>query len=213
MDNPLEPTPDPGHFGQPPPQGYGPPPQRYGPPPQQGFGPPPPGYGQPPPYYGQFPQGPPPRPPRSGKKIAIIAAAAVVVAAAAMTGIVLLVVNASTSKTFEITGTIALSDTSSSSRSSISSYSSSAGFDCQGTGGYSDIGPNTAVAVMDETGTLIAKGSLTGSSGSSSLCVLSFSVPDVPTGKKYYKVEVSHRGELSYTEEEARDGLGLTLGD
>ncbi|MEO3759783.1 hypothetical protein ABGB19_16035 [Mycobacterium sp. B14F4] len=84
---------------------------------------------------------------------------------------------------------------------------------CRGTGGYSDIGPGTAVTVSDEDGTLLAKGALGAGYGEQGWCSWSFRVTDVPGGKKFYKVEASHRGEVNFTESEAREGVQLQLGD
>lgn len=86
-------------------------------------------------------------------------------------------------------------------------------FECAGKGGYNDIGPGTAVTVSDESGTLLAKGTLESSFGENKLCVFPFDVEKVPSGAKFYKVQVSHRGEMSYTEEEARGRVEVSLGD
>ncbi|WP_155949803.1 hypothetical protein [Rhodococcus sp. 114MFTsu3.1] len=65
--------------------------------------------------------------------------------------------------------------------------------------------------MSDESGTLLAKGALATSSGGSSGCWLDFTVSGVSRGKTFYKVEVSHRGELTYTESEAESGLVFSL--
>lgn len=84
---------------------------------------------------------------------------------------------------------------------------------CQGTGGYQDIGQGTAVTVSDESGTLLAKSVLlTGFDGGDGYCTWFFTVSDVPGGKKFYKVEVSHRGAISFTEAEAKSHVSLQLG-
>lgn len=92
-------------------------------------------------------------------------------------------------------------------------YSSLTGFECEGDGGYSDMSPAAAVSVSDESGKLLAKGTLTGSTKLSDSCMFDFTVTDVPRGSTFYEVEISHRGGLSYTEEEAESGLSLSLGD
>ncbi|WP_235029647.1 hypothetical protein [Streptomyces sp. 3213.3] len=44
-------------------------------------------------------------------------------------------------------------------------------------------------------------------------CTFDVSVPDVPKGEKFYKVEVSHRGTLQLTAKEAENGeFAGTLG-
>lgn len=107
--------------------------------------------------------------------------------------------------TFSITGRMELTG-------SVTS-SSAAGFDCVGDRGYSDIGAATAVTVSDEAGTLLAKGNFTGSTRSAGTCTFTFTVDDVPRGKRFYEVEVGHRGGLSYTESEVESGLSLSLGN
>jgi hypothetical protein len=86
-------------------------------------------------------------------------------------------------------------------------------FACAGKGGYNDIGPGTAVTVSDESGTLLAKGTLDSSMGENTWCVFDFDIKDVPSGATFYKVQISHRGEMSYTEEEARGRVEVSLGD
>jgi hypothetical protein len=87
------------------------------------------------------------------------------------------------------------------------------GTGCQGKGGYQDIGPGAAVTVTDESGSLLAKGKLERGSEYPEFCVMGFDVDGVPAGKKFYKVEVSHRGQMSYTEAEARRRVDLQLGE
>jgi hypothetical protein len=86
-------------------------------------------------------------------------------------------------------------------------------FACAGKGGYNDIGPGTAVTVANESGTLLAKGTLDSSIGENTWCVFDFDIKDVPAGSKFYKVQISHRGEMSYTEQEARGRVEISLGD
>lgn len=218
MTTPPGPPPGGGPSGYGPPGGYRPQAQPYPPAgyppagyPPAGFGPA--GGGPIPPYYGMGPPPPPPRRPR--RNIVILIVLAVVFAAIAIAAIVLFATQTRSAKTFELTGSMNLVDDSTSSRSS-SSITTSTGdsdFMCAGKRGYSDIGPGASVEVTDETGTLIAKGRLSDSFGTSSICTLSFTVTGVPAGKKYYQVEVSHRGKVSFTESEAREGIGLSLGD
>ncbi|QXW00776.1 hypothetical protein [Rhodococcus globerulus] len=107
--------------------------------------------------------------------------------------------------TFDIAGTISLT-------SGATTASAPSGYDCVGTKGYDDLSPGAAVKISDEAGKLLAKGTLDSSTGGSSYCVFSFTVSGVPRGSKFYEVEIAHRGGISYTEEEAADGVGLTLG-
>jgi hypothetical protein len=87
------------------------------------------------------------------------------------------------------------------------------GYTCAGQGGYDDIGPGTPVTVADDSGKLVAKGAIESSYSASGACMLTFKVFDVPGGAKFYKVQVSHRGEMSYTESEAKAGITVSLGD
>ena len=107
---------------------------------------------------------------------------------------------------FALTGTLALnSDT-------IRTSGLPMGYSCAGDHDYSDLGPGTAVTVHDETGKLMAKGSIESSSKQSGSCMLNFTVYKVPGGGALYKVEVSHRGQMSYTEAEAKAGINIQLG-
>lgn len=108
--------------------------------------------------------------------------------------------------TFTIEGSLTLSD-------SVTTYGLPSEFDCAGDDGYDDIGPNSSVTVSDQAGDVIATGQVQGSSGGASTCTLTFSASDVPEGRDFYKVEISHRGELTFTEEEAKAGITMTLGD
>lgn len=94
---------------------------------------------------------------------------------------------------------------------------SSDGTGCQGTGGYSDITPGTAVTVANAQGQVIATGALgsgvMASSGELDACSLSFTVPDVPDGLPSYSITISHRGPQVVPSTEAHSGVALSLGD
>ncbi|MFJ4356900.1 hypothetical protein ACIP25_11585 [Streptomyces massasporeus] len=78
---------------------------------------------------------------------------------------------------------------------------------CHGTGGYDDIGTGTSVTVYGAKGDVVATGKLEGGNETGfGACEFAVSVPDVPKGEKFYKVEVSHRGTLQLTSEEAENG-------
>jgi len=85
---------------------------------------------------------------------------------------------------------------------------------CQGGDGYDDIFEGAAVTVYDGAGTVIATGEL----GESTLegegtCRFDVAVGNVPTGRGFYKVEVSHRGTVQLSETEAESGtFGASLG-
>jgi hypothetical protein len=71
---------------------------------------------------------------------------------------------------------------------------------CEGTSGY-DIDEGTQVTISDGRDKTIGLGNLSIGRSESSSRVFEFSVPDVPNAD-FYKVEVAHRGELSYSKEE-----------
>lgn len=89
---------------------------------------------------------------------------------------------------------------------------------CTGDGGYDDLHAGATVTVTDADGSVVALGSL----GSGRLqsdgsafppCVFPFTVSDVPAGFGFYGVEVSHRGSVPVTGEEAAAGyVRLTIG-
>lgn len=84
---------------------------------------------------------------------------------------------------------------------------------CFGTGGYDDIREGTGVTVYGADGKVIATGALGDSSYADYTCRYDIAVQDVPKGEKFYKVEVSHRGTLQLSAEEAENGeLAASLG-
>ncbi|MBN6036484.1 hypothetical protein [Amycolatopsis sp. 195334CR] len=86
--------------------------------------------------------------------------------------------------------------------------------DCRGSGGYSDIRAGASVTVYGASGNVVGDGSLGPGKSASSSCSYSLMVEDVPDGEKFYQVEVSHRGKITVTAEDAKAGLvTLSLGD
>lgn len=76
------------------------------------------------------------------------------------------------------------------------------GADCYGAGGYDDIHEGTSVSVANQDGKIIATGQLgAGSIVAFHTCSLPFTVKDVPDAK-FFKVTISHRGELVYSKDE-----------
>lgn len=84
---------------------------------------------------------------------------------------------------------------------------------CQGTGGFSDLSPGTAVLVQDSTGQTIATGSLAAGKRdpSSGACLMPFTVTDVKDGLGSYSVTISHRGTQVFTAANAHSGVILTI--
>jgi hypothetical protein len=91
---------------------------------------------------------------------------------------------------------------------------SATGSDCAGSGGYSDLAPGGQVTVTDETGKVVGVGRITVGQGSPyQPCVLLFEVAGVPSGARYYGVEVTHRGKIQKTEADLRSAtLNLEIG-
>lgn len=88
-----------------------------------------------------------------------------------------------------------------------------AGGTCMGQGGYSDIGPGTAVTVKNAAGELLTTTELgAGSNTSPGVCEFTFSF-QVKEGEDTYVVSVSHRGEASYSFADLESGgVQLSLG-
>lgn len=85
---------------------------------------------------------------------------------------------------------------------------------CFGANGYADISAGAQVTVSDSSGKTVALGELSGGRVRSGACVFDVTVEDVPAGNRFYKVEVTHRGNVQYSEDEMRNGqVSLVLGD
>jgi hypothetical protein len=78
--------------------------------------------------------------------------------------------------------------------------------DCTGYEGYDDIGAGAGVTVYDSAGKVVASGSLGAGKPKSAACVFPVRVPGVPEGSKFYRVEVSHRGQVTVSAAEAKAG-------
>jgi hypothetical protein len=81
---------------------------------------------------------------------------------------------------------------------------------CSGTGGYSDITEGTSVIVRDADGKTVAAGELgTGiiggdpSNGNLVACTFMFMIRGIPDGSKFYSFEVSHRGQVTMSHDQA----------
>ena len=104
-------------------------------------------------------------------------------------------------RTYRITGTLTLAD------------GFSASTTCSGKGGFRDISEGAQVTITDSTGATIALGHLGTGRVDTGGCVFPFEVADVPAGKEFYGIEVSHRGVIKYGENEVRgSSIKLTLG-
>ena len=92
---------------------------------------------------------------------------------------------------------------------------------CSGDGGYSDISAGAQVKVSDNAGKVVGLGNLgagtahksaSWGNGGTDQCVFEFTVLGVPIGgEAIYGVEVTHRGVIQFTRDQA-DQVELTLG-
>lgn len=86
---------------------------------------------------------------------------------------------------------------------------------CQGKDGFDDIREGTIVVIHDPANKVIATGSLRRGKGESDFpttCQFAFTVPDVPR-QKFYGIEVSHRGVVTFTAAQVADGkVALSMG-
>jgi len=87
---------------------------------------------------------------------------------------------------------------------------------CRGQGGFDDLALGAAVTITDASGAVVAVSQLSGMNagdGMQGTCELAFSVPNIPAGKGFYGVEVSHRGAVKYEEAKLKAGpVELTVG-
>jgi hypothetical protein len=107
-------------------------------------------------------------------------------------------------KTFTLVGTFSLNGT-----------SSTLGGECHGSGGYSEIADGASVTVYDAAGKVDAVGMITKPQSLTGMgCAFSIVVSDVPNGEKFYQVEITHRGKVTVTADDAKAGrVSLSLGN
>ncbi|MFD6274809.1 hypothetical protein ACFWFI_04405 [Streptomyces sp. NPDC060209] len=87
---------------------------------------------------------------------------------------------------------------------------------CEGADGYDDIELGTSVTVYDAAGAVIATSFLALSEfdEAAGSCTYDVSVEDVPADEDFYQVEISHRGKIQLSAEEAKSGsFAGSLGD
>lgn len=84
-----------------------------------------------------------------------------------------------------------------------------------GVGGYDDIGEGADVTLTDQTGEIIASGSLdpgTADSADAAACDFTATLTDVPADRTQYQVSVSHRGQITHSYPEmVSEGWAFTL--
>jgi hypothetical protein len=82
----------------------------------------------------------------------------------------------------------------------------STGSTCAGTGGYDDLALGTSVTVYDGGSAIIGGGYVNAATYNDNACVLAFEIPEIPAGKGFYQVEISHRGKISEDEKNVELG-------
>lgn len=156
---------------------------------------------------------PPPEPAKNRTKLIAIVVAVVVVVGAGV-GIAVAVGGGDTKHSFSTTGTMEV-DGAARTVGDLDIDEADIiykGTKCFTTGGYDDISKGTQVTVSDENGKTVGVGELSDGVYSEGACSFPFTIKDLPAGRKFYKVEVSHRGGIQYTEKQMRDGVAVSLG-
>lgn len=90
-------------------------------------------------------------------------------------------------------------------------YSYADGAFCEGDGGYGDINGTTQVVVTSGSGDNLTRTELGSGSVDGGRCSYAFSF-EVTEGEEIYVVAVGDRGESTYTFDELKEGLALSLG-
>lgn len=120
--------------------------------------------------------------------------------------VVVLVVVVPGAQRFTLTGTVQVSG-----GSSDLPTVAVVGDTCHGENGFDDMKIGTTVTVTNSDGKVVAVGAVDGATPSGVDCVMSFTVPDVPSSD-FYGVEVAHRGSVQFSRDQAKSGVVLTLG-
>lgn len=76
---------------------------------------------------------------------------------------------------------------------------------CTGTSGYDDLAGGTSITVYNNNGKVISVGQLDDGHEIDGSCLFTWSISGVPKSP-FYKVEISHRGQLTYSYEQAKKG-------
>lgn len=88
----------------------------------------------------------------------------------------------------------------------------SSGDGCAGTDGYSDLAPGVSITVYDNSGKVVSVGALGSGTDVGSACIFTWLIHGVPKSP-FYKVEISHRGQLTYSYQQATaGGLDSSIG-
>ena len=85
------------------------------------------------------------------------------------------------------------------------------GDSCQGEGGYGDINSSTQVVLSNGTGDIITRSNLGPGEVQDSICTYSFEL-EVTEGEESYVLAVGDRGETTYSFDDLKAGVELSLG-
>ncbi|MGY2125871.1 hypothetical protein ACW9HJ_30875 [Nocardia gipuzkoensis] len=83
---------------------------------------------------------------------------------------------------------------------------------CTGSGGYSDIHEGVTVTLSSASGTTIGVTALEKGSKNGSNCMFIWTMRNIPSDEKFYKLEIGHRGVLTYTRQDLEIPLTTSLG-
>jgi hypothetical protein len=78
---------------------------------------------------------------------------------------------------------------------------------CIGSSGYDDIRDGAAVTVYDDAQKVVGLGSLGAGDYDDGSCEYPIAVDAVPLGSDFYAVEITHRGTVTVTADEAKAGM------
>ena len=84
---------------------------------------------------------------------------------------------------------------------------------CEGQNGFEDITQGAPVTLFDQGGTIVAAGALGQGSVTAEGCAFIFTIPGVPYTANFFQYEITHRGKLTASKQDALDGnLAASLG-
>lgn len=86
------------------------------------------------------------------------------------------------------------------------------GSGCELPSTLTDIGEGTQITLSEGTSGPVGASTLAYDGGDLSSCTFTFDFDEVPAGAAFYLIEVPGRGQLTYTEDELRAGVEITLG-
>ena len=75
-----------------------------------------------------------------------------------------------------------------------------------------DIGEGTVITISEGASATVGAATLAYDAGDLSSCTFTFDFDEVPAGAAFYLIEIPGRGQLTYTEDELRTGVDITLG-